>query len=277
MQMESVNVAFSIQSTNLSGQITVAESPSLGSVINVTVQLSPTESAAHSTGQWTGWTIGKCSACSPTGTFAQIEDFGVSPTSSYCGASETLAGLCGISFWSGLTATITGAPSPEGIAQTGINAYEDCVWEVFFYDCSTEYQGWIEAWPADPVNCISIGASTDVIYSEVSWASPNTYYLTIWDDTSGAYCTTTVSMSMGTPYYGQFQSESISNGVGGILDVPSFNMWFNTAVVRGDPLNLNSDHAVNSLSVPGVNLDATPIFNADVCAGSGESCIQVYT
>jgi|GEM_PF-3025839 len=184
-----------------------------------------------------------------------------------------------ISFWSGLTATPNGGGNNRGIAQSGINAFEFCEWELFFFNCVSEYQGWIEAWPGQQngVNCIAWTSSSDEIFSEVSWASPNTYYITIWDVTTGAFCTETKTMAMGAPSYGQFQAESDANLIGGYYIIPNFNMWFNTAVVRGDPLNLNSDGAHNSLSIPGVKLGSAPVFNSGVCAGPGESCIQEYT
>jgi hypothetical protein len=79
-------------------------------------------------------------------------------------------------------------------------------------------------------------------------------------------------MAMGTPHYAQFQSESLSNGVGGIFDVPNFDFWFNPTVALGDPLDLQPPVSNDVTSVPGVSVEYPLSFNANACAGTGESC-----
>ncbi len=86
------------------------------------------------------------------------------------------------------------------------------------------------------------------------------------DLATGKYCDASSSMSMGAASYSQWQVESSSNLVGGILDIPAFNFWFTSNIAEGFPYNL-VNYVVPSNHVPGVSLGAET-YNAGACAGN---------
>ena len=275
--IDSIDVAYLVQTGVGASELTLSENPRTGNVTNATIE-GPTQGAiAHATYIWSGWSAGPCASCAVHGSYAQWQNFPLSIPSGDCGASETLVGVCGISFWSGLTASSGGGGSPEGIAQSGFNAWLDCGWVAIEFVCQPWYQGWYEFWPQDKVaiNCFSFTSPSNEVLSEVSWASPSTYYAQIWDVTTGQDCSPygETTMAMGQPYYAQFQAEAESNGIGGWLDVPGFStLWFNPAVALGDPLNLNQDSPGLWNQISGVSVQNPISFNSNACAGPGESC-----
>jgi hypothetical protein len=282
VQLQSLNAAYEVFTPSGSGQLTITENPTTGEVVNATVQASPGGAVAHSsTQQWSGWTVVSCgSSCNIRGTYAEWQNFGVSVPSNECGASRTLVGACQIAFWSGLTATFNGANNAQGtgqgIAQSGVNAGIICEWVIFGYDCGATYTGWYEFYPQDPtaITCFSFGSASNQLVSEISWQAPNTYFAQIDDLTTGQDCSPygQTTMAMGAPAFGQFQSESDSNGIGGAYDIPNFNFWFNPAAAVGDPANIvgNTD---SWLGVPGVTVGSA-YFNQNACLGTGESCFE---
>jgi hypothetical protein len=274
--MMSVSVDFEVRTpAQQVTQVVVSETISQTTVVNATVQTQPSQLSSHTTYEWSGYQIQPCSACDPTGSYSQWGVEGLATPSGYCGASTWGIGWCEISFWSGLTAQpgggTSGAPG-YGIAQSGINLWEECQYEIFTYICTWTYQGWYQFFPQMQTgdNCIGISAANNEIISEVSWAPPNTYYATIWDVTTGAACSSSTTMAMDAPAYVQFQAENANSPTGGYYPIPHFSVTFDPAVARGDPLNLANDNPFQFNNVPGVSTNALQ-FN---CGGSGESCFN---
>jgi hypothetical protein len=271
------DVAYGLRNaTNQSGQLSIWVNPTTGAVTNNSVQWMAGDSSHSSTGQWWGWVAPPCSSCAIHGTYAQWQNFGAGPSSNTCGATVVNPGVCALSWWGGLTATPNGGGSPRGIAQSGFNAAVYCSWVLFGFACGASYSGWVELWPQQSagINCISIPSSGNIVASEVSWASPSTYYATIWDQSTGGACTTIHTMAMGTPKYGQFMAESIANPLNNPYDLPSFNFDFNPAVALGNPSNLNYGYTNTYNSA--ITVQNPVSFNSGACAGSGLSCFNEY-
>lgn len=275
--LTSVDAAYSLATSSGKGRLTIAENPTETAITNLTVDFSPLGGLAATNYQWSGYEVGPVSGYSITGTYAQWQNFGVSPTSGHCGAIPGVPGICIIEFWSGLTNQRGGGSgSGIGIAQSGIDAEIECTWVAGLYVCSSGYAGWYEFWAGSGTQtvCFNFSAGTDKFISEISWASPKTYYATAWDVTSGQACSAQTTMSMGAPNYGEFQAENAPTPVGGYYGLPHFNTWFNPAVARGFPLNLNSDNPGPPYTmIPGLTVDQI-LFNSGSCAGSGESCFE---
>lgn len=274
---QSYQVAYTlVNSTGPKGQLSIWVNQTTGSVTSSALdwQANPSTSATY---QWTGYTTKSkiLSGYSPTGTWAAWTGFGVSQAESNCGATIVTPGVCQISFWGGLTNESGGG---NGIAQSGILASVVCVFVVYEFICSPSYVGWYEFYSSSsssPVNCLSFSSPNDDLASFIDFTGSNEYTATIEDLTTGKYCDASSSMSMGAASYSQWQVESSSNLVGGILDIPAFNFWFTSNIAEGFPYNL-VNYVVPSNQVPGVSLGAET-YNAGACAGNDYSCFQVWS
>jgi hypothetical protein len=266
-----------VNATNQTGQLSLWVNPTTGAVVNSTVQWMVGEEAHSYTSQWWGYTDAPCSSsCGLHATYTAWQNFGVSASSGHCGATYVSVGACIISPWGGLTATATGAGSARGIAQSGLNLVESCSWFIV-YICSSGYVGWVELWPmqAAGINCIGVPSSSNLVASEVSWVAPSTYYATIWDQTTGASCTTTHTMAMGTPSYAQFISETSPTLTGGVFAIPVFNFNFNPAAALGVTANLSVYGSPIAYS-SAITVQHPPSYNTGACAGTYLSCFNEY-
>jgi hypothetical protein len=274
LTLERVDVAYDVSNATGAWQLSVIEAPGGYAVANVTIAPLGEPETSGSGGQWEGWSVEQCSGCgNPSLTYSQLLDTAPTAPSNYCGATETLAGLCEISFWTGLTATELGNPTPEGIAQSGLQYQVGCIWVLFFYECAYTVQAWLQFYPNQQysVTCSMSVSPSDALFSQVYWLSPNDYTAMVFDDTTGQECSGSITMAMGAPYWAQFQAESASNGIGGYIDVPNFNMWFNPMEVLGEPPNVGPE-AHPQTSIPGASLHGV-LFDTSPCPTA--SCSEI--
>lgn len=288
---QSYDVAYSVLnvSTNVSGQLSIYVSPNSGSVTTTSIWWPVTVSTHASSGQWTGYTTASAGRYTATYAGTSWTGFGASGNYGNCGAGPLWPGLCKISFWTGLTHTPGGKSNTggltgpgAGIAQSGIDSAVWCVpiWIFGIYfgiSCYPVYTAWYEFYPSLPYYCsFGIGSSNALNsftgYQQYSGAYQ--YWSATYDWTTGSLCYGHNPMSgTGTPVYGQFQSESDLNPIGGLYQTPNFNFWYNPAYAGGYPADLIGLVA-NSLSVSGVTLGAMN-YNSGACPNSGSSCFQI--
>ena len=281
---QTYQVAYSILNitTNVTGQLSIFVDPNTGTVTGSSISW-PVMSNPHAfSGQWTGYTTSSSGRYTAITTWGKWAGFGASGNGGNCGATVVYPGLCKISFWTGLTHTGGGrgndggsSGAGAGVAQSGFDSAVLCVWSWWgwTYVCAAVYTGWCEFYPANPVYCsLGIGAA-DTLMSYVTYVGTQ-YWAIMWDISNGNMCWGyTGAGSMGAPVYGQFQSESDLNPIGGLLQIPNFNFWYNPTVAGGYPSDLRT-WVLPSTSVAGVGLGPMT-YNSAACAGSSLSCFQV--
>jgi hypothetical protein len=273
-------VGYALNSSYDTGQLSIYVNDTTGRVVNTNISWFPAGYGAEhgSTNQWSGYTADPCTACSIHGTYVQWQGSSLAVAHGHCGASFPYPSPseCIVSYWGGLSPTQTGV---SGIAQSGINAVVVC-WDFYglSYYCGNIFTAWYEAYPSSPNNCFNFNSGSNLLSSEVSYIpSTATYWMTIWDQSSGQACSHSMSAygpfvwNFGPPTYGQFITESDDNPLGGIADVPSYNVTFNSALALGDPTNF-APYSYPDLSFPGTILQYPMTYNQGACAGTGLDC-----
>ena len=193
----------------------------------------------------------------------------MSASSGNCGATWYWSGTCLVSYWGGLTNTLTGS---SGIIQSGVQASVLCFW-FFGYSCSSSYSGWIEFYPLWPSYAPSwmISGSGNTIILE-NYVYSGNYYSIFYDATTGWMYWGWIPAYMGSINYGQFQAENSKSLSGSTYALPSMSgLWYNPILVANDPADLRPySTQFNALFTPGAMN-----YNSAACAGTGYSCFQM--
>jgi hypothetical protein len=185
--LQSVNVVFTLfGSASPSLRLVVTETPADLTVDGISIEMNAARSAVA---EWSGWYL--YSSGEPGGSWKV-------PTLSM--ASQCISYGCDVDLWIGQTNEYGGT---NGIAQTGTDSYVEEIPGCCTY--FTQY-AWYEFWPAGTQTCFNVNPG-DSVSATTEYLGSDEYYTYLSDGTSGHSCSSTATMSMGSPTYANFIEE----------------------------------------------------------------------
>ncbi|MCI4364596.1 MAG: hypothetical protein L3K10_00810 [Thermoplasmata archaeon] len=224
--IQSVDVVFTSTTPLGVENIVVTENATSLAVTSARAEISPLQTVSHTQniehgggGNWAGYTFVTSEAVAAEWTVPNVG----ADSSGHCGASIAWNGYCDIAAWVGESAAGTGS---SGIAQTGTDQADICTPTLGGYICTSIYAAWYEFFPDQSNHPCFAASSGDKISVSVSYSSSQ-YHLALWDFGNSQGCSSAASMAMGSPYYGQFETENPpGNPNGGNWETPTFGTAF---------------------------------------------------